>query len=225
MGHRNAKRGIWIFIIIFSIFMMAHQAWTPAATTFLQTYELSDPPGQLTTYRTTLDFFIMFSIAFVWLIPLSAALMTSYPKWRAAQHIHLILVFILLMWAIFVLVWQGYSWGVANPDPYSLNNANIHLVNPANDKRWCCVYGDFGPPCHLNTFNSTCNPYVSPEMLGVDGTFIFGFIMNCVLVVLLIFEFFWVGCVYRHEIEKVDKPIGNRYIRSASTKEYYKTFH
>lgn len=224
----GAKRGIWIYIGIFTILMMFHQAWSPTASNFKHTYELGSPPGQLTTDRGTLDFLIMFTLAFMWLVPITAALMTTFIGSRWIEQLHLIITFLLWLWFILVFAWQVYSWAIINPDPTAPGDMGDRFNNPASDKRWCCVYGFLGPPCHLDTFNTTCSPYVAAEMLGVNPTFVFSFIMNLILVVLLTFDFFWVTCSYQKQVTKairlhnVENPTKtNR--RFASTKPNYKS--
>lgn len=200
----SAKRNMWIIIGVFTLFMLAHQAWSPTAAIYKHTYELSDPPGELVTDRGTFDFLTSFTIAFVWLIPLTAALMVSYMGAKWAANLHLVITFVLWLWFIAVFVWQLYSFATANPDPFLPSDIGDRLNNPATDKRWCCVYGPLGigSPCHENTFNTTCSPFVAKEMLGIDGTFLFSFIMNIILVVLITFQFFWVMCSYQPQVHR-----------------------
>ena len=200
----SAKRNIWIFVAIFTFFMVGHQAWTPTASIYKHTYELSDPPGALTTDRGTFDFVASFTIAFMWLVPLTAALMVSYMGARWSEDLHVAITFVLWVWFIAIFVWQVSSLTTANPDPTDPADLGHRLNNPATDKRWCCVYGSqgIGTPCHLNTFNATCSPFVSKEMLGIDGTFLFGFILNLILIVLLTFDFFWVLFSYRPQVRR-----------------------
>ncbi|HEY9817494.1 MAG TPA: hypothetical protein V6D20_17075, partial [Candidatus Obscuribacterales bacterium] len=194
-----AKRGVWIFVAVFTLVMLPHQGWSPTAAQFTHTYALSEPPGQLTTERGTFDFIAMFSLAFVWLIPISAAFMASYVGVRWIELTHMIITFLLWCWFIAVFLWQLVSIATANPNPFNPADAGDSLINQANDDRWCNVYGPLGirAPCYLNTFNTTSSPYVGMESLGINPSYLFTFIMNLLLVVLITIEFFWVMCSYR----------------------------
>ena len=185
----------FVYIAVFVVFMTAHQAWTPTALNFKHEYEIGVPPGQLYTERDSFDFIATLTIALIWWVPLSAALMTSFYGNRTIETFHLVLVGILFLWFGAVLGVGVINWMHANPDPYDLSVV-ADLNNPATDRRWCCVYGNFGPPCHLNTLNMTCVPFVLPEMLGIDPTFAFSLVMNGVLVILLLFDFLYTICAY-----------------------------
>lgn len=210
------KIAIWIYVSVFVTFMLPHQAWTPTATNFQHEYEIGAPPGQLYTERNSFEFMATLTIALVWLVPLSAAMMTSFYGNRVIENVHLIVVVFLFFWFSAILGDNIINWINANPDPYDVSVV-ADRNNPATDRRWCCIYGNFGPPCHLNTLNMTCVPFVLPEMLGIDPTFAFSFVMNCVLVILLLFDFIWVLCAYIPQSRKF-KPSAMR----SSIKYIYK---
>ena len=207
----NVKIGIWAYILVFVIFMTAHQGWSPTAAIFQYEYEISDPPGQLFSTRNTLYFYVMFSLSLMWWVPLSAALMTSFFGNRTFEKLHLVIVVILFFWVVAVTIFDVIYLVTANPDPYDPTH-EIFWFNPATDKRWCCAYQGKGRQCHLSTRNMTCVPFVLPEMLGIDFDFVISFTMNCILVVFLIFDFIWVQCFYFPVSQRIAKTDIGQYI-------------
>lgn len=185
---------LWIYIIFFCGLMIPYQGWVPTATTFQHTYELGNPPGQLYTERGSFYFIVYLLLPLIWLVPVTAAAMTAFVTKRWIQELHLTITGVLMLFFIGVFVYGIYSWSTANPDPDKAEDMGVPLGNVANDDRYCCVYGFAGPPCF--TSNGTCSPFVSADALGANGTFIFGFFMNLILVVLLMFDYFYVSCAY-----------------------------
>ena len=207
----NVKIGIWAYIVVFVVFMTAHQGWSPTAAIFQHEYEVSDPPGQLFSTRNTLYFYAMFSLSLMWWVPLSAAMMTSFFGNRSLENLHIVVVLAFLFWFLVLVGFGVIDWLTANPDPYDPLIV-LEWNNPATDKRWCCAYQGMGPQCHLATRNMTCVPFVLPEMLGIDVDFAFSFVMNCILVLLLIFDFIWVMWVYFPVSRAVTKRDIGQYI-------------
>lgn len=193
---------LWIYIIFFCALMIPYQGWAPTATTFEHSYTLSSPPGQLYTERGSFYFIVYLLLPFIWLVPITAAAMTAFVQSKWIRTLHLTITFLLWLFFIAVFVYGIYAWSVVNPDPLAPEDSGVSLTSVANDKRYCCVYGFVGAPCPLSTLNQTCSPFVSADALTADGTFIFAFLMNLVLVVLLTFDFFYVTCVYSPNVRR-----------------------
>ena len=196
----DPRVAIWILIAVFVLFMTAHQGWSPTATNFKHTYELGTPPGKLVSDRGSFDFVAMFLLAFIWWVPISAALMTTFFGRKSYEALHLTITFVTLLFVLATIGNGVYNYLGANPEPGTIG-ASIDYNNPATDRRWCCVHGGtVGAPCHIT---AGCVPIVTHEMLGIDVTFAISSIMNCVLAFLLIFDFFWVCCNYIQVTERM----------------------
>lgn len=209
---KTATWYFWLYIAIFTATMLIFRFYSPTAQIYRHTYEISTPPGTLVSDRWSFDFVLESLFVLLWLIPISAGFMLTFPGIAAPTTIHLITLVLLGIWYMVALGFGIYDYVNAN------GTAPENYLNPANDPRWCCVYFNLpGAPC-VNTV--ACVPGVGADMLTVNGTFLFRFWFNVVLILFIVFDFFYTLLVYKRatndflkesEVDSLYNPLMKRH--------------
>ena len=188
----NARWWYWLYLFVFVTSMLFYRGWTPAAAIYRHTYNLSSPPGTLTSDRWTRPFVEDVLSVVLWLVPFTAAFMLCY---MAQTWLHVFRAIMLFLFFAYFLVIFGFGcrdWTHAN------RGTTENALNPANDYRWCGVYFNLpGVECE----NSVAyTPGIGAGDLVVNKDFLFKFWFNVVLILFVVFDFFYMLKVYRAEV-------------------------
>jgi hypothetical protein len=181
----TAKLQIWIGILIYVLVLLLFQFYSPTANQFENTY-LRPPasPGVLHSEFWNKDFWFSCTFVLLWLIPLTAAFMTTYATTSGIRIFHIVLVVLFFLYFMIVLYITAFDY--ANANVGTAGNSK----NKANDLRWCCYYYTLPGSGCLNT--APCNPAVGPGDFVVNGNFLWQFWLNFVMVIFLIIDFIYV---------------------------------
>lgn len=99
---------------------------------------------------------------------------------RFLRFVHIILASLVLVFLLVAVIFYAVDMGAANKAPTLLDGGRFD--NPANDDRYCCVFGGSAqpgdcPPVHLSCRNITdiCLVAVTQEDLGYGKEYLFDF--------------------------------------------------
>jgi hypothetical protein len=187
----------WGFVGLWGVFLLFFLFYAPTAAQFPETYQLA-PTGTLQSRLWSFHFWVTSLFVVLWLIPLTLAFAIDDTKGTMRddgtpifprQVFHIVVSILVLLWIFSSFVVESTYLGTANVG--TVENA----WNPANDKRWCCVYYLAAPSaCYVN---APCSVPVGASNLAIDRDFIYQWSFHLVTILLLIATLVLVLCVMR----------------------------
>lgn len=169
----------WSFALGFLVLYFLLEFWNPAASNYLHTYQLSTPPGQLTSRQWSFEFFITASLAILVFVPFSLIFYIEtgiQDTWRMLLHMIPVIVFI--AWLFIATIFGAVEWSRAN------NYDPGNFYNKFNDDKWCLVnYIVSGAPC---TVTIPAVPTITRAQLATNPRALYEFWFIFLLLLMLI---------------------------------------
>ena len=169
-----------IFAGVLYILMTVYSAYYPLARTF--THTLFATPSLYGVWVSdrfvTLDWWITSLQTLAWLPVFWAPLMLLFWRSRGYKVAHIVVLSILLLLEVTTLVVNSVWISSGKNDPR-------YPDNPASSLSACCTPEFYQTVTTCPNFarpSPQCNPPIALNQLGTDGTYVFGFVINVLLI-------------------------------------------
>ncbi len=193
-ARRSAEAAYWVFALMVFLTLMVFYFFMSTLSPFIYTYQLpSNTPGTLTSDVGSFRY-VLRGLLVLWIMMPLTGLFMIWIKNSPGNGIHIGVLSVLIAWFIVTLVFNSITMAEANRAP---SDPNWDAHNPADDYRWCCLYG--GQPgterrC-ANTAPCAALP-VTAGQLTFNSNYVAQFILNIVMLGLAIFDFFFTLCLW-----------------------------